>query len=148
MEAQKEELSKLKVKVASLEQAIKLTTGEPEHGKEKALVSNQVSQVEFEKLQRVLAIREKELGHMKRLASTIVEQRTELEQFFHEALAKVKQEIIASRQQYKKEALQAYRWTLREASAGKLKFPPIRTFHNSPHSTNSVYSDMEAASKW
>ncbi|XP_044021744.1 basal body-orientation factor 1 [Siniperca chuatsi] len=151
MEAQKEELSKLRAKVASLEQARELKAGEPERErkeKERTLVSIQASQVELEKLQKVLAMRERELGHIKRLASTIVEQRSELEQFFHEALAQVKQEIMVSRLQYKKEALQAYHWRLREATAGKLKFPPIRTFHKSPHSTNSVHSDMEAAARW
>ncbi|XP_041809488.1 basal body-orientation factor 1 [Chelmon rostratus] len=155
MEAQKGELSKLRAKVASLEQALDLKAEEAEREKEKekerkktTRVSIQASQVELEKLQKVLTMREKELGHIKRLASTIVEQRTELEQFFHEALAQVKQEIVASRLQYKKEALQAYRWRLREATAGKLKFPPIRTFHESPHSTNSVHSDMAAAARW
>ncbi|XP_045918561.1 basal body-orientation factor 1 [Micropterus dolomieu] len=151
MEAQKEELSKLRAMVTYLEQALKLKAGEPERErkeKERTVVSIQASQVELEKLQKVLAMREKELGHIKRLASTIVEQRTELELFFHEALAQVRQEIMASRLQYKKEALQAYRWRLRDATAGKLKFPPIRTFHKSPHSTNSVHSDMEAADRW
>ncbi|XP_051249908.1 basal body-orientation factor 1 isoform X1 [Dicentrarchus labrax] len=152
MEAQKKEISKLRAKVASLEEALELKAAEPEREKEeekeRTLVNIQASQVELEKLQKVLAMRERELGNIKRLASTIVEQRTELELFFHEALAQVKQEITASRQQYKKEALEAYRWRLREATAGKLKFPPIRTFHKSPHSTNSVHSDMEAAARW
>lgn len=152
MEAQKKEISKLRAKVASLEQTLELKAGEAEREekkeKEKTLVSIQASQVELEKLQKVLSMRESELGHVKRLASTIVEQRTELEQFFHEALAQVKQEIMASRLQYQKEALQAYRCRVREATAGKLKFPPIRTFHRGPHSTNSVYSDMEAAARW
>ncbi|XP_056250107.1 basal body-orientation factor 1-like [Seriola aureovittata] len=152
MEAQKRQLSKLRAKVVSLEQALEQKTAEPEREekkeKEKILVRTQASQVELEKLQKVLTMRERELGHIKRLASTVVEQRTELEQFFHESLAQVKQEVMASRLQYKKEALQAYRWRLKEATAGKLKFPPIRTFHESPHSTNSVYSDMEAAATW
>lgn len=149
MEAQKKEISKLRAKVASLEHALELKAEEPEkQEEEKALVTIQASQVELDKLQKVLHMRERELGHVKRLASSIVDQRTELEQFFHEALAQVKQEIMASRQQYKKEALQAYRQRLKEATAGKLKFPPIRTFHKGPHSTNSVYSDLEAAARW
>ncbi|XP_026164430.1 basal body-orientation factor 1 [Mastacembelus armatus] len=152
MEAQKDELSKLRIKVVSLEQALEIKTAESEQElkreKEKMLVKAQASHVELEKLQKVLAMREKELENIKRLASTIVEQRTELEQFFHEALTQVKEGILASRVQYKKEALQAYHWRLREATAGKLKFPPIRTFRKSPHSTNSVYADMEAAAVW
>lgn len=151
MEAQKQMLSKLRDEVASLEQALELKAWEleQEKGKEKTvLLSIPASQGELEKLQKVLGMRERELGHIKRLARTIVEQRTELEQFFHEALAQVKQEIMASRLQYKKEALQAYRRRLREATAGKLQFPPIRTFHESLHSTNSVHSDMGAAARW
>lgn len=152
IEYQKDELSKLRAKVATLQQTLeqkdRKSEQEEKEEQEKSLVRAQASQVELEKLQKVLAMRDKELGHIKRLASTIIEQRTELEQFFHEALAQVKEEITASRLQYKKEALQAYRWRLREATAGKFKFPPIRTFHKSPHSTNSVYSDMDAAATW
>ncbi|XP_068194548.1 basal body-orientation factor 1 [Antennarius striatus] len=156
MEAQKEELSRLRAKVASLEHIQDLKAGESDQdneekkkGKERtALVSIQAGQAELEKLQKVIAMRESELRDIKKLSSTIVRQRTELELFFHEALAQVKQEIMTSRQQYKKEAQRAYGWRLREATAGKIKFPPIRTFHKSPHSTNSVHSDMEAASKW
>uniref|UniRef100_A0A3P8UAJ3 Basal body orientation factor 1b n=1 Tax=Amphiprion percula TaxID=161767 RepID=A0A3P8UAJ3_AMPPE len=148
MEAQSKRLSELRAKVASLEQALELKAEELEWREKKEemnLVTIQASQVELEKLQKVLAMRERELGHIKQLASTIVEKRRELEEFFHEALAHVKQEIVTSRLQYKKEALRGYRWRFREATAGKIKFPPIRTFHKSPHSTNSVYSDMEAA---
>ncbi|XP_029349310.1 basal body-orientation factor 1-like [Echeneis naucrates] len=152
MEAQRNELSILRAKVVSLEQVLKLKAAEPKQEEKKEnkeiLIRTQASQVELEKLQKVLTMRERELRHIKWLSSTIVEQRTELEQFFHESLAQVKQEIIAGRLKYKKESLQAYRCKLREATAGKLKFPPIRTFHKSPHSTNSVYSDMEAAATW
>uniref|UniRef100_A0A3P8U7C5 Basal body orientation factor 1b n=1 Tax=Amphiprion percula TaxID=161767 RepID=A0A3P8U7C5_AMPPE len=151
MEAQSKRLSELRAKVASLEQALELKAEELEWREKKEemnLVTIQASQVELEKLQKVLAMRERELGHIKQLASTIVEKRRELEEFFHEALAHVKQEIVTSRLQYKKEALRGYRWRFREATAGKIKFPPIRTFHKSPHSTNSVYSDMEAAVTW
>ena len=150
MAAQKDEVSKLRAKVMTLEKALDLKGRElqREEKEEKMLVGHQAGQIKLEKLQKVLGMRERELGHIKGLASSIVEQRTELEQFFHQSLAQVKQEIEASRLQYKKEALQAYRWRLREATAGKLKFPPIRTFRQTPHSTNSVYSDMEAAATW
>ncbi|KAM6912158.1 basal body-orientation factor 1-like [Xenentodon cancila] len=117
--------------------------------KEKAnLVSIQGSQVEMEKMQKVLAEQEKEMQHVKQLASTIVKKHKEMEKFFREALDHVRQEITANRLRYKKEALQDYRRSFREATAGKIKFPPIQTFHESPHSTNSVYLDMEAATKW
>lgn len=112
------------------------------------LLCVEAGQVELDKLQKVLSMREKELAHIKKLAAVIVEQRTELERFFHQALAEVKQEVVVSRSKYKKDTLHAYQWTLREANGGKVKFPPIRNFHRVPHSTNSVYSDMEAAAVW
>lgn len=95
--AQNEEIAELRGKVGTLEQALGLMVGEFERDKEetqnRALVSTQAGQVELDKLQKVLAMREKEMGRVKRLARSIVEQRTELECFFQEALGQVKQEI-------------------------------------------------------
>uniref|UniRef100_A0A3P9D079 Basal body orientation factor 1b n=1 Tax=Maylandia zebra TaxID=106582 RepID=A0A3P9D079_9CICH len=151
MGTQKQKLTELRAEVASLEEALQLKAVEIEQQekKEKAnLVTIQASQVELDKLQKVLAMREKEMKHVKQLASTIVAKRQELEEFFHEALGHVRKEIKDSRLQYRQEALQSYRRRFREATAGKIKFPPIRTFHKTAHSTNSVYSDMEAAATW
>ncbi|XP_072313877.1 basal body-orientation factor 1-like [Eucyclogobius newberryi] len=148
---QQEEISTLQSKVSSLEEVLKrkeLQLKQEEEKQKQMSVSAEAGQVELDKLQKVLVMRDKELVHIKKLAAIIVEQRTELERFFHEALAEVKQEVMVSRSKYKKDALQAYRWTLKEADGGKIKFPPIRNFHKIPHSTNSVYSDMEAAAKW
>lgn len=151
MEAQKQMVSKLRAKVASLENTLEIKAKELEQANENertAAVSIPAGQAELENLQKVLATRERELGHVKRLARTIVEQRTELEQFFYEALDQVKQEIRASRLRCKKEALQAYRCSLREATAGRIKFPPIQTFNESTHSTHSAHSDTEVAARW
>uniref|UniRef100_A0A673Z7D3 Basal body-orientation factor 1 n=1 Tax=Salmo trutta TaxID=8032 RepID=A0A673Z7D3_SALTR len=150
--AQNEEIAELRGKVGTLEQALGLMVGEFERDKEetqnRALVSTQAGQVELDKLQKLLAMREKEMGRVKRLARSIVEQRTELECFFQEALGQVKQEIQASRLQYRQEALEAYRRRMSEARSGKQEYPRIRTFHKTPHSTNSVYTDLEEAEKW
>ncbi|KAM9708953.1 basal body-orientation factor 1-like [Menidia menidia] len=151
LEWKKKKFSELRVKVTALEEALELKEEKLEQQDKQAkmsLVTIQASQVELEKLQKSLAVRDKEMLHVKQLASAIVKKRTELEEFFHEVLDHVRQEIVANRIQYKKEALQDYRQRFREATAGKIKFPPIRTFHKSPYSTNSVYSDMEATSQW
>lgn len=149
MEAQREKLAKLRAKVASLEQSLELSTQESEEQKERTpLGCSSEGQMELEGLRKELAQREKELAHVKGIARAVVEQRTELERFFHDALAQVKQEIKASRQRRAKEAQHAYRSRLSEATAGKLKFPPICTFHNSPHSTNSIHSNTAAAEGW
>lgn len=151
LEAQKKKLSEQRAMVASLEEALQLKAVEIEQQEKKEevnLITIQASQVELDKLQKVLAMREKELRHIKQLASAVVAKRQELEEFFHEALAHVRKEIKADRLQYKKDALQSYCKSFREATAGKIKFPPIRTFHKGPHSTNSVHSDMEAPATW
>ncbi|XP_041669158.1 basal body-orientation factor 1-like [Cheilinus undulatus] len=148
IETQKKQLIQLRAKVESLEVKVKKSVRELEREREKTQVVTQASQIELEKLQKVLAMRERELAHIKRLAGTIVEQHTELSQFFHDALHHVRQEITASRLQHKKEAEKDYRWRMRETTAGRLKFPPIRTFHQCPPSTNSVCTDMEAAAWW
>lgn len=144
-------VSKLRAKVASLDEALQLKGKELEQEREKGIETTgsvPVDQVELENLQKALAARERELGHIKRLARAVVEQRTELEQFFCEALDQVKQEIRESRVRCKKEELQAYRWRLREATAGRMKFPPIRTLHENGHSPNPVQSETEVAARW
>lgn len=147
MEAQREKVSELRAKVASLE--LHAQEKERQKGEEKTtLVCIPDTQPELENLHKELAQREKELAHMRRIARTVVEQRTELESFFHDALAQVKREIAASRQRYVKEALHAYRSSFRDATAGKVKFPPICTFHKSLQSTNSVHSNTAAAERW
>lgn len=151
MEAQREKVSELSSKVASLEQSLELNTQEKQQQqqqkrKEKStLVRIPDPQVELENLQKELARRDKELAHIKAIARTVVEQRTELERFFHDALAQVKQEI---RQQNAKEALHAYRSRFSDATAGKHKFPPIRTFHKSLQRPHSGHSNTAAAERW
>uniref|UniRef100_A0A3Q2ZNI8 Basal body orientation factor 1b n=1 Tax=Kryptolebias marmoratus TaxID=37003 RepID=A0A3Q2ZNI8_KRYMA len=147
----KKTLSELVAKNASLEQALEQTAAKLEQQEKKEemnLVTIQASQVELDKLQKVLSMREEEIRRVRQLASIIVDKRKEMENFFHQALDHVREEIDASRLRYKKEALRDYQWRLREATAGKIKFPPIRTFNKNPNSTNSVYADMEAAAKW
>lgn len=102
---QRSEISELRTKVATLEQELALMVNECQQEKvamqERAVVSTQAGRVELEKLQKLLTMREREMSRVKRLARNIVEQRTQLELFFHEALAQVKQEIITSQIQYR-----------------------------------------------
>uniref|UniRef100_A0A4W4GGG3 Basal body-orientation factor 1 n=1 Tax=Electrophorus electricus TaxID=8005 RepID=A0A4W4GGG3_ELEEL len=147
LEARRREISELREKVSTLEQALAIMEAEFEReragARERAMVSTQASGMELEKLQRVLAMREREMSRVKRLARDIIEQRTQLELFFHEALAQVKQEIISSRQK----AMEAYRRRMNDARLGRNEYPRIRTFNKVPHSTNSVYTDLEEAEK-
>ncbi|XP_060790236.1 basal body-orientation factor 1-like isoform X2 [Neoarius graeffei] len=147
--AQRNEISELRAKVATLEQklALMITACQKEKAvmQERAVVSTQAGQVELEKLQKLLTMREREMSRVKRLARNIVEQRTQLELFFHEALAQVKQEIITSQIQYRQEAMEAYQKRMSEARSRRKEYPHIRTFNKAPHSTNNVYTDLEEA---
>lgn len=103
--AQRSEISELKAKLATLKQELAHMVTDCEQKKvtmkEQAVVCAQAGRAELEKLQKLLAIREHEMSQVKRLARSIVEQRTQLELFFHEALAQVKQKIITSQIQYR-----------------------------------------------
>ena len=52
------------------------------------------------------------------------------------------------RLQYKKNAEKIYNNQIMDAVHRKRPFPPIRTFHPSLSSTNSVYHDMAMAEQW
>ncbi|XP_026126054.1 basal body-orientation factor 1 [Carassius auratus] len=150
--SQQNEISELRAKLVTLEQALGIMSGEFEQEREeveqRAMVSLQADSTDLERLEMLLAAREKELGQVKRLAQSIIEQRKELELFFHEALDHVRKEIGTQQHLYRQEALKAYRWRMNEARAGRLEYPRIRTFSNAPHSTNDVQTDLEEADKW
>lgn len=55
------------------------------------------SRTEITKLQRVVQLKTKEMNKVKKLARNILDQRTEVERFFLDALDQVKKEIIAHR---------------------------------------------------
>lgn len=143
LEAQREKLSTLRAKVASLERNAR-ESGQQKDKEETAMACVPDSRAELDRLQKALVQREEELAHIKGIARTVVEQRTELESFFHEALAQVRQEIAASRQRCAKEAVLAYRSSLSEAAAGKLRFPRVC----SPRSANPVHPNVAASESW
>ena len=106
------------------------------------------SNEDIDTLQKALQLKEQELKHIKRLGKRILDQRTDTESFFLTALGQVKEEIVANRTQYRKDAEVAYHSRMLEAQKGKAPFPRTRTFRKLPHSTNSVYSDLEEAERF
>ncbi|XP_014828292.1 PREDICTED: basal body-orientation factor 1-like [Poecilia mexicana] len=139
-------LTEVTAEAAYLEQAFLDLEKESTENENRNQVTIQASQVELEKLQKIIAMREKELCQVKKLARTIVEKRKDMEVFFHEALDNVRQEIAEERKRKVKEANQDCQ-KFRDGVAGRLKLPPIHTFHQCPKSTKSLYSDMKAAEK-
>lgn len=102
---QKKEILELRSKVDVLERTLNIMSVQFEREKneiqEKILFSSQTNCLELNKSQRLLALRERELTRVKRLADTFLQKRTEVELFFHEALEQVKQEILSNRLQYR-----------------------------------------------
>ena len=64
---------------------------------QKAELENETAKVEICKLQRTVDLKTKEMNKVKKLAKNILDQRTEIERFFLEALETVKTEIAATR---------------------------------------------------
>ncbi|XP_071602156.1 basal body-orientation factor 1 isoform X2 [Heliangelus exortis] len=148
---QKAEIEDLQHKVEKLEMALyrmsKESVREAQKTQHQVLIENQASMVEIKKLQQLLEMKDREMNRVKKLARNIINERTEVERFFLDALEHVKQEIVSNRKQYKKKAQTAYYKKMMEACAGKEEFPKIKTFKSNINSTNSVYRDLEEAEK-
>ncbi len=63
----------------------------------KAQTENESAVNEVKKLQRILDLKNREANRIKKLAKNILDQRTEMERFFLDALEHVKMEIVANR---------------------------------------------------
>ncbi|KAL4237666.1 hypothetical protein ACF0H5_002380 [Mactra antiquata] len=148
---QKKEIKDMTEKVSTLEQSLSHMAREFNTEKralnERFRIETEASKIELAKLQRIIELKSKEMNKVKRLAKNILDQRTELERFFLEALDTVKQEIAANQEQYRRDAQKAYQEKMLAAHTGKGDFPKIRTFNKSDTSTNSVFKDLEAAER-
>ncbi|KAM6202654.1 basal body-orientation factor 1 [Rhynchocyon petersi] len=149
---QKSQIQTLQKKVLSLETALICMTREFEaeilKQQQQAIIENQAGQIEMDKLQQLLEMKDKEMNRVKKLAKNILDERTEVEKFFLDSLHQVKQQILLSRKHYKQISRSAFNLKMRDACAGKAEYPKIRTFDDREHSTNSVNQDLIEAEKW
>ncbi|XP_045304121.1 basal body-orientation factor 1 isoform X4 [Leopardus geoffroyi] len=149
---QRLQIQTLQKKVVSLETALSCMTREFEAEvlkmQQQAMIENQAGQVEIDKLQHLLQMKDREMNRVKKLAKNILDERTEVESFFLDALHQVKQQILLGRKHYKKVAQAAFNFKMREACAGRTEYPQIRTFDGKEHSTNSITQDLMEAEKW
>jgi len=94
-------LFQLREKVELLEQSLghAVREFEVEQGALVAKTNDEIewSRSEVAKLQRVIQLKTKEMNKVKKLARNILDQRTEVERFFLDALDQVKREIVAHR---------------------------------------------------
>jgi uncharacterized membrane protein len=87
--------------VETLEKSLSLVITEFEAERaslaEKTKIENESAKNEISKLQRTVDLKTREMNKIKRLARNILEQRTDIERFFLDALEQVKKEIAATR---------------------------------------------------
>jgi len=102
------------------------------------------------KLQRALELKGKEINKVKKLGKTIIEQRSELEIFFLDALQNVKRQIVYNRLQYHKDAFNAYQNRMLNSHHGQGDHSKMRTFTETfqEFNANTVFQDLEETSKW
>lgn len=94
--------------------------------------------VEVNGLRQLVKLKNKELKTIKGLAQTILGQRTEVEQFFLEALQQVKEEIARDRAAHRRSASAELRRQARGTrGGGGVKFPPVRPGGEAPASARS-----------
>lgn len=82
--------------------------------------------LDAEGLRRLLRLKNKELRNLRRLAQTILDQRTDVEQFFLDAMEQVKQEIVNERKRMREQEMKAYHLALKKANGMKsVRFPRL-----------------------
>eukprot|EP00042_Codosiga_hollandica_P033259 m.220197 g.220197 ORF g.220197 m.220197 type:complete len:543 (-) comp54143_c0_seq1:118-1746(-) len=100
---------------------------------------------ELDRQQQALDVKSAEIKRIKKLARTILEQRSEIETFFLEAMTQVKQEIASSRAEYLKDAQAAYSRQVEASLAAGTALPKIKTFSKNATSSNSIQAEFQAA---
>ena len=129
---QTREVKASKTKAAQAEKRLAQAISEFENEKRRA--SNQASKkiedlsIEVAALKRYVDTKDKEMKKMRRLAQTILNQRSEVEQYFLESLSYVKAEIREQRQKRHEQNLMQYKASMRAAlKDGATAFPRIKT---------------------
>jgi len=114
-----------------------------------AVQQSAIDRADIARLQQTLSLRESEMKKVKLLAKKVIDERSDMEKFFIEALDYVCRQIRNSRGSYVKSAKSAYHAQMAAAANGKADLPPVKTFGaKQPHSTNAVQKDLQAAEDW
>lgn len=132
----------------SLTQVIKDFDQERQQLKDQNKQEQKEQSAELAAVRRSLELLKRENRHLRHLGRKILQQRSDVEQFFLDSLVMVRNQISDNRMQYQKAASLAYHEQFIAAQKGAANFPRVRTFNNTESSTNSVYHDMTAAEKW
>ena len=126
------EAKKREEKIPALEELLrdagKKFQGEKAHLRRSLQASLEEQTLDAAGLRQMLRLKNRELTKLRKLAEVVLEQRTEVEQYFLEALADVKQRIVKQRQDQYRADMAHYRTQMRDATLGDgtAKFPKIR----------------------
>merc|ERR1711865_443847 len=129
---QHKEIKQLQAKVKSLERSLSQVVRdfEKEHELRAEKMRKELEEATLDAagLRQLVKLKNKELRNIKKLAQTILDQRTEVEQYFLEALEQVKAEIRKHREEKYQQEVIEYQAQFRQASLKRgTKFPQIRT---------------------
>lgn len=141
----------LQAKVNMLERSLSQVVRDFEKERELDAVKSkqQVEELEVANtgLKQLLKLKNRELKNIRKLAQTILDQRTEVEQYFLEALEQVKAEIRQKREDEYKLAMAEYNAQMRRAttSGGKagIKFPSIKAPQHMLANADSILGSAE-----
>lgn len=126
------EAKKQEEKVAALEALLrdagKKFGAEKQHLRRSLQASLEEQTLDAAGLRQMLRLKNRELAKLRKLAETVLEQRTEVEQFFLEALDDVKRRIREDRASQYRADMADYRSKMRDATlgGGAATFPKIR----------------------
>ncbi|CAK9017981.1 Basal body-orientation factor 1 (Coiled-coil domain-containing protein 176) [Durusdinium trenchii] len=126
------ELSNAKQKVKSLERTLTQTIREADRARIEVEADHarkiENLQLEVSGLKQLVKLKNKELRNIRGLSQVILDQRTEVEQYFLEALDQVKKEVKLQREEDMRNSAYEYNKQLRKAQAsnGGVQFPAIR----------------------
>jgi hypothetical protein len=121
----------LQTKVESLERSLSSVVRDFEKEKELLITKFKTNSDELiltnGGLKQLLRLKNRELKNIRNLAQVILNQRTEVEQYFLDALEQVKDEMKKKKEDEHKLAVNEYRHQMRKATKNKnIKFPAIR----------------------
>jgi hypothetical protein len=124
----------LKSKIKTMERTLAMTVRDFEHSRAAATAAAERDKeelaMEVSGLRQLLKLKNKELRTVRSLAQVILDQRTEVEQFFLEALESVKSEVRKRAEDSAKNQQDEYRRQMRAAQAGQAsRFPPVKAPH-------------------
>eukprot|EP00038_Savillea_parva_P031695 m.89570 g.89570 ORF g.89570 m.89570 type:complete len:561 (-) comp9809_c1_seq1:91-1773(-) len=103
-------------------------------------------QVQLVAAHRALKLKTAENKRIRALARKVVQQRSETEQFFAEALGETRERILEQRAEFEKAVKAQHRQQMMSGAKSGI-LPPIQTFGKHPHSTNSIQHRFEGANQ-